>query len=402
VSARTLRLGELAEFIRNGLSISNRNGVGGVPITRIETISEHVVDPQRVGYAAVQLGERDDWLLQRGDILFSHINSVSHLGKVALYESKPEHLLHGMNLLNIRPRTSVVLPRYLVRALRADGFRAQLANHIKPAVNQASVSISALKTLTLRIPDLVEQRRIADILDKADAIRRKRKEAIALTEELLRSAFLEMFGDPVTNPKGWPVKALGELLDTIDSGWSPVCEARRARGDEWGVLKLGAVTFGRYDDQENKALRADLSPVPELEVKAGDVLFSRKNTYEHVAACVFVASTRPRLMLPDLIFRFVLSKRSGIRPETLWALLSNERMRKQVQGLAGGTAGSMPNISKERLKRMNLPVPPIALQERFAGAMRGSESTRTALEAAARESEVLFNSLVARAFAGEL
>jgi type I restriction enzyme S subunit len=252
------------------------------------------------------------------------------------------------------------------------------------------------------LPPLPEQRRIADILDKADAIRRKRKQAIALTEELLRSAFLEMFGDPVTNPKGWLVKPLGELLDRIDSGWSPVCEARRARDDEWGVLKLGAVTSGRYNELENKACGAELTAVPELEVKAGDVLFTRKNTYEHVAACVFVGRTRTRLMLPDLIFRFVLSKKSGIRSETLWALLSNARMRKQVQGLAGGTAGSMPNISKERLKTVILPVPPMAMQDRFAGVLRGSESTHAALEAAARESEVFFNSLVARAFAGSL
>jgi type I restriction enzyme S subunit len=154
------------------------------------------------------------------------------------------------------------------------------------------------------------------------------------------------------------------------------------------VLKLGAVTFGRYDDQENKALGTDLSPAPELEVRTGDVLFSRKNTYEHVAACVFVTSTRPRLMM--------------LRPETLWALLSNERMRKQVQALAGGTAGSMPNISKERLKSVKLPVPSMALQERFAGALKGSGSTRTALEAAAAESEVLFDSMVARAFSGSL
>src|SRR4051812_5143678 len=121
-----LPLEDLVEFIRNGLSINNRNGVGGIPITRIETISDHAIDPRRVGYAGVGPGERDEWLLKPGDILFSHINSVSHLGKCALYEGTPERLLHGMNLLNIRPRKDLVLPRYLVRALRTDVFCAQL------------------------------------------------------------------------------------------------------------------------------------------------------------------------------------------------------------------------------------------------------------------------------------
>jgi len=289
--------------------------------------------------------------------------------------------------------------RYAFYALR---WVTKVVKDAAHGVTMVHMTKAGMEECKIPFPPLPEQRRIADILDKADAIRRKRKEAIALTEELLRSAFLEMFGDPVTNPKGWPVKPLGELLDAIESGWSPVCESRPAKNDEWGVLKLGAVTFGRYDANENKALAADLLPVPELQVKAGDVLFSRKNTYEHVAACVFVADTRPKLMLPDLIFRFVLAKTSGLRPETLWGLLSNRRMRKRVQGLAGGTAGSMPNISKERLKTVKVPVPPTPVQEGFAGAMRGSEATRAALEAAARDSEQLFNSIVSRAFSGGL
>lgn len=292
-----------------------------------------------------------------------------------------------------------LLPEYLYEALRASGSEF---SREKQGTTHKTIYMPVLERFRVLVPPLAEQRRIADILDKADAIRRKRKEAIALTDELLRSTFLEMFGDPVTNPKGWPVKPLGELFSAIDSGWSPVCQARPANDSEWGVLKLGAVTFGRYNAYENKALVAELAPLPELEVRVGDVLFSRKNTYEHVAACVFVASTRPKLMLPDLIFRLVLSSSSGLRPETLWALLSNERMRKKVQGLAGGTAGSMPNISKERLKTVNLPVPPMAQQERFAEAMRRCESTRIALEAAARASEVLFESLVARGFSGGL
>lgn len=303
--------------------------------------------------------------------------------------------------LVLSPRDDNVNQDYFYHLLGSPLVYAEFERLAAGAVVK-NLNSELVRGVKVPFPPLAQQRRIADILDKADAVRRKRKEAIVLTEELLRSAFLEMFGDPVTNPKGWRMKPLGDLLDAIDSGWSPVCEARAAKDYEWGVLKLGAVTFGRYDGHENKALPADLAPAPKLEVRAGDVLFSRKNTYEHVAACVFVANTRPKLMLPDLIFRLVLSKTSRLRPETLWALLSNERMRKKVQGLAGGTAGSMPNISKERLKTVNLPVPPIALQERFAGAMRGSESIRAALEAAARESEVLFDSMVARAFSGGL
>jgi len=392
-------LDELALSVDYGVTASASVAKVGPQFLRITDIQDDRVDWATVPFCEASAAEEEGARLQEGDIVFARTGATT--GKSFLIRACPERVVFASYLIRVRPNLREVEPGYLAWYFQTPDYWRQISSNLSGTA-QPGVNATKLKALSVPRPPLPEQRRIADILDKADAIRRKRREAIALTEELLRSAFLEMFGDPVTNPKRWPVKPLGELLDTIDSGWSPVCEARRALDDEWGVLKLGAVTFGRYDDRENKALGADLSPAPELEVKAGDVLFSRKNTYEHVAACVLVVSTRQRLMLPDLIFRLVLARGSGLRPETLWSLLSNERLRKQVQQLAGGTAGSMPNISKERLKGVNLPVPPMARQERFAAAVSASESTRTALEAAARESEVLFSSLVARAFSGGL
>ena len=142
----------------------------------------------------------------------------------------------------------------------------------------SNLSLSQLGNLQIPLPPLPEQKRIAAILDKADSIRRKRQEAVWLTEELLRSVFMEMFGDPVTNPKGWDTCCLGDVVQKIESGWSPVCDEGRADANEWGVLKLGAVTTCRYLDTESKALPADVRPRPELEVKAGDLLFTRKRT----------------------------------------------------------------------------------------------------------------------------
>jgi type I restriction enzyme, S subunit len=166
-------------------------------------------------------------------------------------------------------------------------------------------------------------------LDKADAIRKKRAEAIKLTEELLRSAFLEMFGDPVTNPKGWPVRKLGEVIPAIDGGWSPVCEARPVEGDEWGVLKLGCVTYGTYNSAENKAMKFGMEPRPENEVQAGDLLFSRKNTLELVGATAFVFKTPPRFMVPDTVFRLRNDKVSS-SALFLWKLLSHPGIRHRT------------------------------------------------------------------------
>jgi type I restriction enzyme S subunit len=121
------------------------------------------------------------------------------------------------------------------------------------------------------LPPLAEQRRIADILDKADAIRRKRSEAIALAEEVLRSAFLEMFGDPVTNPKEWPVKPLGHLVD-IRGGGTP----SRARADyfagsiPWASAKDFKSAF-MSDTEEHVSVEAIASSATQV-VPAGTVL----------------------------------------------------------------------------------------------------------------------------------
>ena len=169
----------------------------------------------------------------------------------------------------------------------------------------------ATKTV-LPLPPLTQQRWIADLLDKSEALRTMRRAAISQLDDFTQSIFLDSFGDPMINSKDWPRIPFGELLSKIDSGWSPRCLDRPISGDEWGVLKLGAVTRCEYNPVENKALPPDVAPRPDLEVKAGDLLFARKNTYELVAACALVRDTPPQLQLPDLIFRLRLDSDAAV------------------------------------------------------------------------------------------
>jgi type I restriction enzyme, S subunit len=259
-----------------------------------------------------------------------------------------------------------------------------------------------LKRSQIILPPLDEQHRIAAILDKADALREKRRRAIAKLDTLLQSVFLEMFGDPVTNPKKWKRVKLNEILDSIDSGWSPNCLDRSAEKNEWGVLKLGAVTSCNYLENENKALPPGLTPKPELEVKSCDLLFSRKNTYDLVGACAFVFETRSKLMLSDLIFRLRLKDGHVVSPEFLWALLTHPGKRKQVQSLASGSAGSMPNISKSRLMNFQIELPPENLQSKFAAQVRAIQLLSNKLRVTQTCFNSLFFSLQQRAFTDKL
>ena len=114
-------------------------------------------------------------------------------------------------------------------------------------------------------------------------------------------------------------------------------------------LKLGAIPQCKYDDSQNKALPPENQPRLELEVKTGDLIFSRKNTYDLVTAVAYVHETKPKLMLPDLIFRVCISPYSQINSKFIWQLLIQTNQRKEIQKLAGGAAGFIPNISKKKL-----------------------------------------------------
>jgi type I restriction enzyme S subunit len=259
-----------------------------------------------------------------------------------------------------------------------------------------------LKRTEVVLPPLPEQRRLAAILDQADALRAKRREALAQLDSLTQSIFIEMFGDPVRNPKSWQRVAFRELLSSIDSGWSPVCLDRPVTKREWGVLKLGAVTSCTYDPSANKALPDGVASDASIEVKTGDLLFSRKNTYDLVAACAYVDATIPGLMMSDLIFRLQIDDETKVTKRYLHALLTNPKKRQEVQKLASGSSGSMPNISKARLQGLLIELPPTNLQQTFATRIQAIESLKTTHRATLAELDALFASLQQRAFSGQL
>lgn len=259
-----------------------------------------------------------------------------------------------------------------------------------------------LRECEVLLPPVAEQRRISNVLDRAEALRAKRRAALAQVDELATAIFLDMFGDPVLNKKRWPRVPLSELLSNVESGWSPTCLDRPVAAGEWGVLKLGAVTWCVYDPSENKALPPEIMPDKELEVRVGDILFARKNTSELVAACALVRATPPRLCLPDLIFRLRLAPEASIDPTYLHQLLIYPTKRREIQKLASGSAASMPNISKSRLRSAVMEIPPLPLQQEFARRMGVVERIKNAQRSSLAQLNALFASVQHLAFKGEL
>ncbi|MEM9539600.1 MAG: restriction endonuclease subunit S [Cyanobacteria bacterium P01_E01_bin.42] len=391
-----VKLNEISEKIDYGLTASARDIEENPKFLRITDIQNNSVNWDNVPSCECTEKDFKKYALKQGDIVFARTGATT--GKSFLIRHCPSRSVFASYLIRVRPSPKID-SEYLSRFFQTPNYWNQITLS-STGTAQTGVNSTKLKDLKIPLPPLEEQKRIAAILDKADRIRRKRQEAIRLTEELARSLFLDMFGDPVTNPKGWDVLEVGKIVNSIESGWSPKCDSRTAEKEEWGILKLGAITWGIFDEMQNKALLPDTKPRLDLEIKIGDLLFSRKNTYELVGASAFVYKTRSKLLLPDLIFR--LNVNGQIDPVYLWQALSQSSLRKEISRLASGSAGSMPNISKAKLRTLKVTVPPLDRQKKYNQILQKCWKQQESLEEAAQESENLFNSLLQRAFRGEL
>jgi type I restriction enzyme S subunit len=339
-------------------------------------------------------------IVRPNDVLLSKI--VPHIRRAwVVGEDRGRRLIGSGEWIVFR--SDRVHPAYLRHVLVGDPFHEQFMQTVSGVGGSLLRARPAFVAgIPIPLPPLPEQRGIAAILDQADTLRTQRRAALAQLDSLTQSLFIDMFGDPVTNPKGWPRCRFADLLSSIDSGWSPVCHDRPAGQREWGVLKLGAVTRCEFKASENKALLDGVAPDPRIEVQTGDLLFSRKNTYDLVAACALVDSTPPRLMMSDLIFRFRLKAESNVEAVYLHQLLIHPSKRREVQKLAAGSSSSMPNISKAKLADLPIELPPLPLQQTFATRVQAIKALKATHRAALAEADALFTALQQRAFAGSL
>lgn len=190
----------------------------------------------------------------------------------------------------------------------------------------------------------------------------------------------------------WRATQMRELVVSSGAGWSPSCEARARSGDEWGVLKVSAVTWGQFQPDENKALPKHLEPRAELEVRPGDFLVSRANTADLVARSVVVEVTPPKLMLSDKIVRLRLSE--ACDPRFVQIANSAPAARRYYARVAGGTSSSMKNVSREQILALPILLPPLAEQHRIVAKVDELMALCDRLEARQQDAEAAHARLV--------
>ena len=386
------KLGEISEFIRNGASIKQFDNADGYPITRIETISNLKIDFEKMGYANIyELGKYEDYLLKNGDILMSHINSDVHLGKSAVMEDDSKKIIHGMNLLCIRLKKEMANSKYMYYYFNHKLFRNKLSKIIKKSVNQASFSVTDLKKIDIEIPNIETQKKIVEVLNKAQSLIEKKKEQIDLLDKLVKSRFIEMFSNLNNENK----LSLGDCTNFIDyRGKTPKLS------EDGNIRMINAKSVGKgvfkyideYISEEtyNSWMKRGFP-------NYGDILFvTEGHTFGNTC------------MIPKNVGKFAMGQRV-ITIQGNKGIINNSFLYQYMQTLEFKikidkykTGSSAQGIRSKELQKILVPIPPIELQNEFAEFVTQTDSIRSKMEASLSELEDNFNSLMQKAFKGEL
>ncbi|AMG00277.1 restriction endonuclease [Vibrio harveyi] len=296
----------------------------------------------------------------------------------------------------VRADEKKLLPQYLFYLLWSNAFRFAGEHAMSGAAGQKRVGTDFLKDLEIPLPPLDEQKRIAVILDKADAIRQKRKQAIVLADEFLRSVFLEMFGDPVTNPKGFPLGTIRDLVESANYGTSG--KASESEG-EYPVLRMGNITYqGSWDFSDLKYIDLAEKELPKYLVHKGDLLFNRTNSRELVGKTAVYEEE-----LPMAFAGYLVRVRANEMGNTYYlsGYLNSGHGKKVLSGMCKSIVG-MANINAQELQNIKLLLPPIELQNRYEEIVKAVRSRVSTQIVSLTELNELFSSLSQKAFSGQL
>lgn len=396
MGVKEVKLKELLLVFRNGASIKQFEGAEGLPITRIETISDATINPLKVGYANIFDDKYQDYYLQEGDILLSHINSVTHLGKCAIYTNPIDKLIHGMNLLMLRANRDLILPKYLYYVLNSKQFKVQLPKITKKSVNQASMTVTDIGNLKLLIEeDLEQQQKIVEILDKADEIRAKKKLANDKLDEFLKSTFISMFGDPVRNEQKYPKQALCSLCNKITDGTHDT----PPRYDSGVMIITGKnirpfkIDYSQLDyvtEADHKIIYERCNP------EYGDVLYT--NIGVNLGTAV-MNNIHEEFSMKNVAL--LKNKREVLNSRFLEHILNFNTTKSEIIRISS-LGGAQKFLSLQQIRNFEIILPPIEEQNKFAEIVEKVELQKQKNEEVIEQMDNLFNSLSQRAFKGEL
>jgi len=329
------------------------------------------------------------------DVLVAKITPCFENGKIA-HARITKRLGFGSTEFHVaRPKSRSLDDRYLYHFLRQPAVRDEGERRMTGSGGQKRVPKAFLEELNIPLPPLPEQRRIAAILDKADALRAKRREAIAKLDQLLQSVFLEMFGDPVTNPKKWPGHTLGDSV--LEMQYGPRFHNERYSSGGIRIVRITDLSpTGELNFSAMPRMDVDTDVQARFILQPGDLIFAR--TGATVGKVALIKASDPPSIAGAYFIRMQFNE--SVLSEYIFTALRSQSIQKLIS--VKSRQAAQQNFSGPGLRQLPMPMPPLELQHRFARVAEGVEQQKGILQHHAAQQETLFASLQHRAFAGEL
>lgn len=351
-------LGDLLSRCTNGLtynvSISN-----GIPVTRIETISTGEINYAKVGHIQNSVGY-EDFRMQKGDILYSHINSLSQIGKVAYYNGKKE-IYHGMNLLLLRAN-QCLNKQYLYYMLLTTYMRHMAQVIAKPAVNQASISTRDLKKIKIPVPPLPEQQKIAEVLSTWDKAIEKQSQLIEKLELRKKGLMQQLLTGKKRLPGfniPWKKIKLGEMGNTYN-GLSGKNKDDFEQGNAKFIPYINVFSNEKIDVNNLQCVKINPEDQQNM-VKYGDIFFTvSSETPDEVGMASVLLEHLDNTYLNSFCFGYRLKDFSTLSPFFAAYLFRTEHFRHYMNILAQGSTRF--NLSKKEVMKLRINIPVIKEQ----------------------------------------
>lgn len=383
-----IRIGDVCDIL-NGYAFKSENYVGsGIRIIRISNVQKGYIEDNTPAFYPFDAVGLSKFMLEKGDLLMSLTGNV---GRVAILEEDLLPAALNQRVACLRLKSSRISKNYLFHALNSNFFEQQciLASN---GVAQRNMSTEWLKDYTIPLYPPDQQERIVTVLNAVQSIISKRKQQLQKLDELVKARFVEMFGNPATNPKGWTTKPLldmgycknGMNFHTGDSGMEMHCLGV-------GDFKDMSVIDGT---EHLPVISLNEAPPEESMLRDGDIVFVRSNGNKAlVGRCLVVYPHNTPTTYSGFCIRYRLTSNEVV-VDYLLRVLKADSMRKKM----AGRGVNIQNLNQQILASLYIPLPPIKLQEQFAAFVEQVNKSKAVVQKALDEAQLLLDSLMQQYF----
>lgn len=335
--------------------------------------------------------------VKKGDILISRMPDP--IGRACIFPGDIKKCVTVVDIAIVRPDSKLVDSKWLTYLINSAEVRSVIEK-LATGSTRKRISGKNLKNILISLPQLETQRHIANILDQADALRQKTEKIITNYDQLAQSIFLDMFGDPVTNPKGWEIVQLGDVCSKIGSGSTP-------RGGKESYINEGISLIRSLNVHDGVFKYKDLAHITsDQALKLKNVIIDKNDVLLNITgASVCRCAIVPDDILPARVNQHVsiLRVKCGIYDASFLArLLISSNVKKQLLKLATNGGATREALTKDDIQSFDVIAPPLTHQIQFAERIANIKKQKELAIQSLKEADDLFNALLQKAFKGEL